>query len=97
MGMRPYWRKNYSPEPWIWNEKLCDAMKKVCLLKVWKKNFSELVLYFVNQILSQQINYDYDEIMTNDSKLLEWLAVLQVFIVLQKAALADWKKLIKFG
>jgi len=51
MGMRPYWRKNYSPEPWIWNEKLCDAMKK--------------------------INYDYDEIMTNDSKLLEWLAVLQ--------------------
>jgi len=51
MGMRPYWRKNYSPEPWIWNEKLCEAMKK--------------------------INYDYEEIMTNDSKLLEWLAVLQ--------------------
>jgi len=27
-GMLPYIRQNYSPEPQLWNEKLCDSMKK---------------------------------------------------------------------
>lgn len=37
-GMLPYVRQNYSPEPQLWNEKLCESMKKHNLFQ-----FDELV------------------------------------------------------